>query len=121
MSANAITLHVDAAAAVRAGSAVAGPVTLRLTAEDLGTLDDRQRETLARHLERAEGYGESLTRGAPPIGRADVPTLATLLDLRADMVASGLTAEQVQNMKEYAVDNQRRERTDPITPKEPSQ
>jgi hypothetical protein len=82
-----LTLHVDAAAAVREGRSAAGPARLELSDADVATLSERQRETLARHLERAPGYGEPLTTGAPPIGHADLAALASLLDTRADAMA----------------------------------
>ena len=78
-----LTLHVDAAAAVRAGKAKAGPHTLRLTDSDLAALTDDQRDTLARHVAGERDYAPPLTLHSDPIACADVPTLALLLDTRA--------------------------------------
>ncbi len=85
-----LTLAVDAAAAVRCGESRAGPTKLLLDERDLSQLTPRQRETLARHLERAEGWGAPLTDGAPPIGRADLDALRGLLDARADAMGAPL-------------------------------
>lgn len=104
MSSIAITLHLDAATALREGIAAAGPVTVRLTQADVDLLTPRQRETLAKHLERRPGWGESLTRGAPPVGRADAPTIARLLDLRADQLEAveALTDEAIADLAREA-------------------
>jgi hypothetical protein len=77
-----ITLHVDAAEAVRAGHGRAGPAKLLLGEAELAQLTERQRDTLARHVAGEPGWSRPLNRGAPPIGTADVATLATLLDVR---------------------------------------
>lgn len=79
-----LTLHVNAAAAVRVGSGIAGPTALVLSASDLAQLTPEQREALACHLERRPGWGEPLTKAAPPIGQADLATLRVLLSIRAD-------------------------------------
>lgn len=78
-----ITLHVDAALAVRAGHGRAGPAKLLLGPAELELLTERQRDTLARHVAGEPGWSRPLNRGAPPIGTADIATLAHLLDLRS--------------------------------------
>lgn len=81
-----ITLHVDAAASVRACSGACGPRTLRLDAAALASLTDDQREGLALHVAGSGAWAAPLTRDAPPIGVADLPTLAALLDTRRALV-----------------------------------
>lgn len=83
-----ITLSVDAAAAVRAGSGQPGRVKLRLDDSDLAKLTTRQREALALHIERLPGWGRPLTTGARPIGAANLLTLAELLTQRADAMGA---------------------------------
>ena len=84
-----LTIHIDAGAAVRAGLAYAGPKAVHLTAEDLASLTDEQRETLARHLDGLPGpwddgphWGDPLALHAPPCASADLDTLRSLLDHR---------------------------------------
>lgn len=78
-----ITLHVDAAAAVRAKHCAAGPQRVELDAETIAAMSDIERETLALHLERRPGWGEPLHVGCEPLAVADVPTVLACLRARA--------------------------------------
>lgn len=89
-----LTLHVDAATAVRERHSIAGPVKVRLDPADFAKLDEREREWLALHLEDSDArhesesvatprWGHPLTRHANPIGHADFEVLRELLSVRA--------------------------------------
>jgi hypothetical protein len=94
-----ITLHVDAATAVREGHCTAGPVRVRLDEHDFSKLDPDERDALARHLEDSDArsdpedtatprWGHPLTRHAEPIGHADFAVLRELLRVRAKVMAA---------------------------------
>lgn len=61
----------------------AGPQRLELGPTELAAFTERQRDALSRHVAGEPGWSRPLNRGAPPIGLADLATLARLLDLRA--------------------------------------
>lgn len=88
-----ITLHVDAATAVRECHSTAGPHRLELFAADVESLTEQQRETLARHIARAPGWGDPLSAGAEPIGHASLEVLRALLDRRWETMSNAPTAE----------------------------
>lgn len=96
-----VTLHVDAAAAVRGGFHEAGAVALRLSAEDLRSLDDDEREVLAKHLDGDEEpdwpsngprWGDPLAMHARPISHADLTVLRALLRWRHEVMARAYLA-----------------------------
>jgi hypothetical protein len=84
-----LTIHVDAAAAVRAGRSQAGPCTVRLTDDDLAGLSPERRVALERHLagendptSNGPQWGDPLSMHAPPIGKVERHTWIDLLDTR---------------------------------------
>lgn len=97
-----LTITVAAGAAVRCGRGSAGPRKLRLTEEEIQTLTETQRQTLARHLEddgesepHRVHWGDPLSRYAPPVGEATLDTLRVLLDARAAAMAAQDAADLV--------------------------
>jgi len=92
-----ITIHVNAAAAARSRRGHAGPSQLVLGADDLRTLSEAQRETLAKHYERTapvwgSGHGpqwsDPLAWHAEPVDIASLQVLRQLLDRRAEVMAA---------------------------------
>jgi hypothetical protein len=90
-----ITLRVDAATAIRAGSGRIGAQVLHVGRAALASLTDDQRDALALHVggspsgrSDVAGWGDPLTLHADPIGKSDLPTLALLLDTRRAVMAA---------------------------------
>ena len=97
-----VTIHVDPAAAVRAGKTQVGECAITLSECQLALLTDVERETLARHLDKYEKhlepyyevlgrysgdfslarYGDSLDIGADPVPDASINSLKILLSAR---------------------------------------
>jgi len=89
-----VTIHVNAAAAVRCGNGRAGGVRLDLGDEEIRALSKRQRETLAHHLNRTKSswgnkgpqWSEPLAWKAEPVAEASFEVLKQLLDRRAKVM-----------------------------------
>ena len=102
-----VTLHVDPAAASRAGRSSVGEHQLVLADADLASLSEAQRETLALHLggwrapwhgeSSADPYSDPLTHGADPIAEATLPVLGALLDARRARVDAAVSAWEALN------------------------
>jgi hypothetical protein len=87
-----ITIHVNAAAAIRAGRGRAGGSQLVLDETDLAQLSTTQRETLAKHYDRfvppwgtdrGPQWSDPLAWHAEPVATASLHVLRELLDRRA--------------------------------------
>lgn len=100
-----ITIHVNPAAAVRAGKSQCGACELVLSDDDLAQLTPEQRETLAKHVDR-EQFPPPFThsrgvRWDHPLGDDDtadasIETLALLLDRRKEVVEARLAELQAE-------------------------
>lgn len=121
-----ITLHVSAGKAIRDGSTQCGEARLDVTPEVLATLNETQRDTLARHLLGEHLYRVRLDHSLPKrafdkegdlylIGRADAKTLAQLLDWRREEIdarAEATRADLLERLR-LGCEDQREVRTNP--------
>lgn len=111
-----ITIHVNPAAAVRAGKSQCGACELVLSDQDLAQLTPGQRETLAKHVAKEKYPEPYVHRGGIQWGSqlgdddtsdASIETLALLLDRREAEVQKQLVEFQAEKEEQQRFFDQR--------------
>ena len=106
-----ITMYVSPEAAVREGKVQCGDVQYVLSEDDLASMTNDQRDTLARHLAGeyvqvfdvpGANWKDKLTDHAPPVSKVDRHTVISLLDTRRAKVAERMRAHADRNAAEKA-------------------